>query len=225
MLGIWSVNAQLLPSNSVVQTATFGTNTYMVIDQPFDRPRAEKLATAYGGVLAIPTTQEENDFLVTLAAGNSFWLGIHRESAGKDALTFLSDYDNKPIEWTNWNRLEGFFEPNFDAGDEWYAMCYGTITPWWVEQKTKFVGLWNDQSGHWPLTVIVQIPIQPAVGLNSFVQGTKSARQLTISWSQPVAVIEHSYDLKSWSVFTNKTAGALNIQPNKAQEFFRIRPQ
>ncbi len=205
LLFVSSVCGQNVSNNfTILKTASFEKHQYLFLKEKFTRYQAAKIAAENFGYLAIPDNIEENNFLSSFSGTNSFWLGIQRKEKGSQKLDFIKDNDSQKINWHNWNRLPGYFEPNFDSLNEWCAIMYGNNTPWWNEKKTTFIGKWNDQSENWLLNVIIEIDPNVNMQISNVAtrsQILKNEFVLGIKWkviSQKRYIIQKSINLSDW---------------------------
>ncbi|MEK6952275.1 MAG: C-type lectin domain-containing protein [Nanoarchaeota archaeon] len=189
---------------TILKTSQFNNHTYILLKEKFTRHQAAKIAGQNLGYLAIPDDINENNFLVNLSNTNTFWLGIQRKESGVQKLDFIRDDNKKKVVWHNWNRLPGYFEPNFDSLNEWCAIVYGNSTPWWNDRKNTFIGKWNDQSAGWLLSVIIEIDPSVDIRLSNIATRSsflKNDLLLCIKWQaipNKKYIIQKSTNLYDW---------------------------
>ena len=103
-------------------------------DVPFTQ--AQNYATQLGGYLAVINSQEENDFLVSVADGQ-FWLGL-TDAGTEGSFHWIN---GEPLDYQNW--APG--EPNNYNGNQDHVFVYSD-------------GTWDDTNGNSEIWVIVEVP-------------------------------------------------------------------
>ena len=109
---------------------TYNGKMYQVIEEAKSWNAAEEYCKLIGGHLAMPKTQDEIDFLVSITSAYDFehiWLGANNNSIDE----VWRWVDGSPVEYFNW--IEG--QPNNSAGEEHYLDMY---------TKELSAGKWND---------------------------------------------------------------------------------
>lgn len=126
----------LLLSSAIAQEVTFEGNTYQFVEGEFSWDVASAACTNLDGHLVTVTSQEENNFLVSLASGRNVWaggrqpLGQPSPSAGWQWVT------GETWSFTNWNDGEPNDNNDIEGDEEPVAQenC--------LEFRTD--GSWND---------------------------------------------------------------------------------
>lgn len=142
--------------------------TLVTISKPWIEAKAD--CESQGGHLVTITSQEENDFVVSLLGSETVWIGLTDEQ-NEGVWQWVT---GETVTYTNWDPGPG--EPNGGTSEN-YAEMYSN-------------GLWNDASGDWNYYVcerIHQLTISNVIYLN----GGEILKDITIQWTPSHDSLNH----------------------------------
>lgn len=126
----------LLLSNAIAQEATFDGNTYQFVEGEVSWDFASAACSDSGGYLVTVTSQEENNFLISLADGRDAWSGGKQPLGQSSPSTGWQWVTGETWSFTNWHDGEPNDNNNIEGDEEPVAQenC--------LEFRTD--GSWND---------------------------------------------------------------------------------